>query len=521
MNAALKAALIAMTAALVITDFTRAEIVEVTHLELRVPQLQRSVEFFTRVLHFRVEQRDRSSATLRLGEETLVLRSGASSPAKASNDRGFQHIAIVVTDVNAAYRQLMAHGVTVVSEGPQRLPGWNRDVAGIAALYFRDPDGTSLELIQFPPDKGEPRWHRRGAPLFAGIDHTAVVVESTARALAFYRDQVGLRIAGESFNHGREQELLSAVPGARVRVTALRGARGPGVELLEYEQPGLLRASRFAGAPPWIIHLAAGASNRFCASAALGDPDGHPLRCGGPPARWHVQAVDALRRHGVRYAMEGAELGVFLAVALYLTILLEHPRSRLHRRIRVAWVRRAVLGVGIAATVICLVYSRWGMQSGAHFNPSVTLSMLALHRIQPWDALWYMAAQLAGGFFGLWLAALPCRRAAEHPSVRYVATEPGPAGERAALAAEFVISFWMMLTLRLVYQSDSLKDWIGWVAGANLFLFIVFEAPLSGMSLNPARTVASSLAARSWKSVWVYFVAPTCAMHIAAAWAEH
>jgi catechol 2,3-dioxygenase-like lactoylglutathione lyase family enzyme len=128
------------------------------------------------------------------------------------------------------------------SSGPQRLPDWNPAAGGIEAFYFRDPDGHFLELIRFPEGKGDPRWQERSGRLFLGIDHTAIAVRDTEASLAFYRDLLGLRVAGESENHGPEQERLNAVFGARLRITGLAAARGPGVELLEYLAPGAGRA---------------------------------------------------------------------------------------------------------------------------------------------------------------------------------------------------------------------------------------------------------------------------------------
>jgi catechol 2,3-dioxygenase-like lactoylglutathione lyase family enzyme len=180
--------------------------------------------------------------TLGLGEERIELLEylaprGRPIPAGArSNDRSFQHVAIVVRDLDEAYRRLRAHRVEHVSSGPQRLPDWNPAAGGIRAFYFRDPDGHALELIEYPPGKGDPRWQRRDR-LFLGLDHTAIVVGDTEASLAFYRDLLGLRVAGTSENHGPEQEHLNGVFGARLRVTALRAASGPGIELLEYLSP--------------------------------------------------------------------------------------------------------------------------------------------------------------------------------------------------------------------------------------------------------------------------------------------
>jgi aquaporin Z len=510
---AVKVLLLLLTAGLVARAFWRAEIVEVVAIELAVSDTDRSVAFFTDVLEFELVEIGEGHARLSLGEEELVLRErrGVVRP-EHSNELSFQHIAIVVTDMDAAFGKLQGARVRLIGGGPQLLPAWNRDVAGIRALYFRDPDGNPLELLELPSDKGAPRWHL-SQRLFAGIDHTAIVVASTRRAVALYRDHVGLTLAGDSLNFGAEQEALSGVPQARVRVTALRGARGPGVELLEYES-GLITGGA-TGMPAWRIHLAAGPANAFCRSGATRDADGHSLACDRRRDPWYAYAWEALRQHWSRYLMEGAQLGIFMIVALYLTILLEHPGSSVSRAFPSAAVRRVIMGLGIGLTVVGILYSDWATQSGGHFNTAVTLSFLGAGRFQPWDAAFYLPAQLLGGWLGLYLASLPLRRAAAHERVKFVVTEPGPGGERAALLAELIISFWLLFSLRLVYQSEALRDFLPWFAGLNLLLFIVFEAPYSGMSLNPARTVASALEARSGKALWLYFVAPIWAMHLA------
>lgn len=180
---------------------------------------------------------------LRLGEEHLELTEylaprGRPAPVDArSNDRWFQHVAIVVSDMDRAYALLHEQHVTHVSPEPQRLPDWNPNAGGIRAFYFRDPDGHPLELIWFPPGKGNPRWQRPTDRLFLGIDHTAIAVADTRKSLAFYRDRLGFRVAGGSENSGPEQERLNAVRGARLRITSLRTDAGPGIEFLEYLAP--------------------------------------------------------------------------------------------------------------------------------------------------------------------------------------------------------------------------------------------------------------------------------------------
>jgi catechol 2,3-dioxygenase-like lactoylglutathione lyase family enzyme len=229
---------------------------------LTVADMDRSLAFYTGVLTFAVESdvevwgtpyehltgvfgTRMRVITLRLGDERLQLTEylAASVPGRPlpvdsrSNDRWFQHVAIIVTDMDSAYRVLRAHKVRHASTGPQLLPKSIPGAAGISAFYFRDPDGHALEILHFPPDKGDPKWHRPSDRLFLGIDHTAIVVQNTEKSLAFYRDLLGLRVAGESHNFGVEQEHLNNVEGARLRITGLRSAAGPGIEFLEYQTP--------------------------------------------------------------------------------------------------------------------------------------------------------------------------------------------------------------------------------------------------------------------------------------------
>src|SRR5437660_4176288 len=180
---------------------------------------------------------------MRLGDEFIELTEylapkGRPIPLDSrSNDRWFQHIAIIVSDMDNAYQRLREKKVEHASTGPQTLPEWNKNAAGIKAFYFKDPDQHVLEILWFPPDKGDPKWHRETQKLFLGIDHTAIVVSDTEASLRFYRDTLGLKQVGESENYGVEQEHLNNVFGARLRITALRAAAGPGVEFLEYIAP--------------------------------------------------------------------------------------------------------------------------------------------------------------------------------------------------------------------------------------------------------------------------------------------
>lgn len=183
-------------------------------------------------------------ATLRLGVDTLELmdfvRPATARPIpfdSRSNDGWFQHIAIVVRDMDKAYSQLRQRKVTHISTSPQTLPAYIPAAAGIRAFYFRDPDGHSLELISFPPGKGKPVWQQPGDQLFQGIDHTAIGSEDTDISLAFYRDLLGLTVGGSSENYGPEQEHLNQVYGARLMISGLTTGAGVGIELLDYVAP--------------------------------------------------------------------------------------------------------------------------------------------------------------------------------------------------------------------------------------------------------------------------------------------
>ena len=230
-------------------------------VNMTVSDMEQSVRFYTQVLDFE-KQSDQELAgsefehlegvfplrmrvvRLRLGDEAIELteylapRGRPALPQSHSNDRSFQHIAIIVSDMDRAYAALRAGHVRHLSSGPQRLPDWNKAAAGIRAFYFADPDGNPLEVLQFPRDKGDPKWHRPTDRLFLGIDHTAIVIGDTDKSIAFYRDVLGFRVVGSSENFGPEQERLNAVFGAHLRITALRAPRGPGIELLEYLAPG-------------------------------------------------------------------------------------------------------------------------------------------------------------------------------------------------------------------------------------------------------------------------------------------
>lgn len=183
-------------------------------------------------------------AVLQLGQEQIELvefinesRQLAPPADSRSNDLWFQHIAIVVSDMEAAYQRLRQFGVKHVSTAPQTLPDYLPAAAGISAFYFRDPDGHNLELIHFPKGKGDMRWQEEAGRLFLGIDHTAIGIADTRRSTVFYRDMLGLKVAGGSENHGTEQERLNQVFGAHLIITGLKAKSGFGIEFLEYLAP--------------------------------------------------------------------------------------------------------------------------------------------------------------------------------------------------------------------------------------------------------------------------------------------
>jgi catechol 2,3-dioxygenase-like lactoylglutathione lyase family enzyme len=316
---------VALVLALQVTSLAAQAAVEVRAIGLTVGDLNRVLPFYTNTLPFELKgistasglehdallglngARTRS-AELQLGQERIILtehltHKGRSIPPDSrSFDRWFQHIAIVVRDMDAAYERLRRAKVQHVSTAPQTLPEWNKEAGGIKAFYFRDPEDHVLEIIWFPPGKGEPKWHDAGAQsdasLFLGIDHTAIVVSDTERSLAFYTNALELRVAAGAENYGTEQEHLNQVFGARLRITALRADRGPGIEFLEYIAPPggrpLPDDAKASDLVFWTTRLTVGALPALSARLREGgarfvsrpeslqqiarDPDGHALQ---------------------------------------------------------------------------------------------------------------------------------------------------------------------------------------------------------------------------------------------------
>jgi aquaporin Z len=214
----------------------------------------------------------------------------------------------------------------------------------------------------------------------------------------------------------------------------------------------------------------------------------------------------------VEYLMEAALLGIFMLSACAFTVLLDYPSSPVRVALPNPDLRRLLIGLAMGTTAVSLIYSPWGMQSGAHFNPATTLTFFRLGKVRSRDALGYIGAQFAGAAAGVGVAwALLGPRLADK-ATHFAATVPGSGGVAVALVAEVVISFLLMSVILRVSNHERFARYTGLCAGILVALFITVEGPLSGMSMNPARTLGSALFARDWTALWVYFIAPPIGM---------
>jgi len=227
--------------------------------------------------------------------------------------------------------------------------------------------------------------------------------------------------------------------------------------------------------------------------------------------------VDSLLNHWPEYLIEAGLLGTFMVAACFAVVIIEHPRSTIAQRISHPHVRRVIIGVLMGLTAVALIYSPFGQRSGAHMNPATTLTFLVLGRVKPWDAVFYIIFQFLGALAGVRLAELILGRHVKHEAVNYAVTVPGRRGIPAAWLAEFIIAFGMMLTVLHSTNHASSAPYTGVFAGLLVAVYIAVEAPLSGMSMNPARTLGSAIPARTYRGLWVYFTAPPLAMLTAAA----
>ncbi len=226
--------------------------------------------------------------------------------------------------------------------------------------------------------------------------------------------------------------------------------------------------------------------------------------------------MESIKKHWPEYLMEAAELGLFMFSACAFTVLLFHPSSPVAQSIPDGGVRRLLMGLAMGSTAIAIVFSPLGKRSGAHFNPSVTWTFFRLGKIRAWDAAFYTLFQFAGGIAGVLLASLTLGKLVTHQSVNYAVTLPGPDGPTVAFVAEILISFILMSVVLNVSNSKRFGRWTGVCAGALVAIYITIESPISGMSMNPARTFGSAFSAQVWMSLWIYFVAPPLGMLLAA-----
>lgn len=233
-----------------------------------------------------------------------------------------------------------------------------------------------------------------------------------------------------------------------------------------------------------------------------------------------MTATDSLRSHWPEYLIEAWALGMFMLSAALFATLLDYPGSGLHQAIPDTGLRMLLGGIAMGLTAVALIYSPWGQRSGAHMNPSVTLAFLRLGKIRRWDALFYVCAQFAGGIAGVALGALLLGHAFSDPPVSYAETRPGDQGIATAFVAEFAISAVMMATVLTVAGHARYARFTGWAAGFLVASYITLESPLSGMSMNPARSFASAAPGMQWQHLWIYFTAPVLGMLAAAQWKQ-
>jgi aquaporin Z len=237
-----------------------------------------------------------------------------------------------------------------------------------------------------------------------------------------------------------------------------------------------------------------------------------------PPKKTRLteQMFDALKNHWPEYLMEGAELGLFMISACVFTVLLFHPVSPVAQHIDSEILRRLMMGVAMGSTAITIIFSPLGKRSGAHFNPAVTLTFLRLGKVTTHDATFFILFQFAGGIAGVLFASLLLGNLIAHQSVNYAATVPGMGGALLAFVAEVAITFILMSVVLTVSNTKQLGRWTGLFAGTLVAIYITLESPISGMSMNPARTFSSASVGNIWTSLWIYFTAPPIGMFLAA-----
>ncbi|MBA2479973.1 MAG: aquaporin [Planctomycetes bacterium] len=225
--------------------------------------------------------------------------------------------------------------------------------------------------------------------------------------------------------------------------------------------------------------------------------------------------LTALRKHWPEYLMEAFGLFAFMIGAGTFTTLFDYPGSPVHQAIPSEFLRRVLLGLLMGLVTAGIIYSPWGKRSGAHINPAVTIAFYRLGKIAPWDAAFYVIFQFAGAILAPIVLLLVLGGPFAHAKVHYAATVPGPEGVYVAFVAEFIITFVLMLVALCAINTKKLEHWTGACIAALIALYIAIEAPFSGMSMNPARSVGSAVTAHMWMGMWLYLIAPTLAALLA------
>jgi aquaporin Z len=218
----------------------------------------------------------------------------------------------------------------------------------------------------------------------------------------------------------------------------------------------------------------------------------------------------------IEYAIEAICLGVFMIMATLMTAIFELPTSPINQAISDPLFRRFLIGLAMGLTAIAIIYSPWGKRSGAHINPAVTLTFWRLKKIRTVDAGFYILAQCLGAVLGIWVSGLLIGMAIADPAVNYVVTVPGMAGELVAFVAEFLLSFGLMTLVLQVSNRPNISQLTGLFCGILVAIYITIEAPISGMSINPARSLGSALPSQVWQGFWIYCIAPPLGMLLAA-----
>jgi aquaporin Z len=229
-----------------------------------------------------------------------------------------------------------------------------------------------------------------------------------------------------------------------------------------------------------------------------------------------LSATASLRLHWPEYLMEAGELVLYMFCACGFVTLLQHPVSPVRNLIPSDLARRALYGLAMGTTVIGIITTPWGKQSGGHFNPAITLTFYRLGKVEFWDAWFYVIAQFLGAMSGVCLARFALMGALGNHAVRYAVTVPGRYGSAVAFVAEVAISFGLMLIVLFATNSKRLAPYTASIVGLLIAIYFTFEAPLSGASTNPARSFGSALHADYWHALWIYFLAPTLGMLCAA-----